>query len=143
MRGIVALAAAAFALSACVTPPASPEVQAAYFGEVPAPPTADQLQGAPLLTNFVWEKIPNGADYTMVYPRDAWAAEVEAVVTLECLVLETRHVACAAGDDGYPQYNFEQAARNLSTQFIMRPLTRDGVPVVGARVKLTVQFRFG
>lgn len=134
------LAILATALASCVTPPASPEQQAAYFGAVPDAPSPEQLAQAELITGFAWASLPNPNDYVMVYPRDAWSAEVQSRVTLECIVQPDLHVACAATDD-QPLYNFEQAARNLSTRFVMQPLTNNGVSVVGRRVKLLVWFR--
>jgi len=134
------LAILATALASCVTPPASPEQQAAYFGAVPDAPSAEQLAQAELVTGYAWASLPDPNDYVMVYPRDAWNAEVQSHVTMECIVLADLHVACTATDD-QPQYNFEQAARNLSTRFVMRPLNNEGVSVVGRRVKLNVWFR--
>lgn len=140
MRGGI-IGGLAFALAACATPPAPPEVQAAHFGPVPEAPSAEMLAAAEVVTNYAWLSRPSNADYIMVYPRDAWFKEVQTTVGLDCLVGDDGGVACAADDDGWPQYDFEQAARNLSTRFRLAPYTRDGVPIAGKRIKISVAFR--
>jgi|CXWL01.1.fsa_nt_gi hypothetical protein len=128
-------------LSACVTPPAPPEVQAAHFGPVPPAPSLEQLASAERVRNWIWSARPRADDYVLLYPRNAWAAEVEARVVLNCIAQEDGSVACAAKDDGMPQYDFEQAARNLSTRFQLAPLTSDGVPIAGKRLVVSISFR--
>lgn len=130
-------------LCGCVTaPPAPPDVQAAHFGPVPAAPSIEQLERAERARNWVWSTRPQANDYILLYPRNAWFAEVEAQVVLNCIALDDGRVACAAKDDGMPQYDFEQAARNLSTRFRLEQLTRDGAPVAGKRIVVVISFRF-
>lgn len=129
-------------MTACATPPVSPEEQAAHFGPVPDAPTAEQLASTDIAANVVWIARPDGADYRLVWPQDAWFAEAEATVGLDCLVRADGTVACAADDDGWPQYNFEQAARFLSTRFRLAPQNRGGESIVGKRIKINISFRF-
>jgi len=129
-------------LSACATPPATPEAQAAHFGPVPEAPSVEQLASTTVATNYTWLARPDGADYRLVWPRDAWYAEAEATVGLDCLIREDGTVACAADDDGWPQYDFEQAARNLSTRFRLATHNRNGNSIVGQRIKINIAFRF-
>lgn len=128
-------------LYACVTPPAPPEVQATHFGPVPPAPSLEQLARAERVRNWIWSARPRADDYAWLYPRNAWFAEVEAQVVLNCIAQSDGGVACVAKDDGMPQYDFEQAARNLSTRFRLAPLTRDGVPIVGKRLVVSISFR--
>jgi hypothetical protein len=140
MRSLFAVIALV-ALVACVTPPESPEAQAAHFGPVPDPPTRQQLLSAKQVTDFVWLSSPQYTDYVLLYPRDAWQAEAEASVQLDCLVREDGSLACAAEDDEWAQYDFEQAARNLSTRFRVASQSRSGEPTSGRRLRIRVAFR--
>lgn len=135
------LAILSLALAACVTPPAPPEVQAAYWGPIPEAPTPQQLAMAPRLTNYVWLSRPDVNDYVMIYPRDAWAQEVEGTVTLACIVQAEGRVACAAGDDGLPKFDFESAARNLSGRFRIGNRAGEAEGIEGRRVDITIAFR--
>ncbi len=127
-------------LGACVTAPAPPEVQAAHFGPVPPAPSIEQLEHAEFARNWVYSARPRVDDYTLLYPRNAWFAQVQTGVVLNCIVQEDGSIACAAKDDGMPEYDFEQAARNLSTQFRLEPLTSDGESVAGKRIVLRIVF---
>jgi hypothetical protein len=119
------IAALAFALGACVTRPATPEEQAAYWGPVPEAPGPQQLAAARLLTDYIWVTRPNVNDYVMIYPRDAWELEIEANVPLSCIVQSDGRLACAAGDDRQPKYDFEQAALNIGTRFRITSRARE------------------
>lgn len=132
----------ALALSACVTAPATPEEQAAYWGPVPDAPSAQALAEAPVLTDYVWAERPNGRDYVMMYPRDAWEAEAESNVTLDCIVQTGGWIACAARDDR-TRFDFEEAARRVSTRFRLSVPGRDVESVVGHRVDVRIWFRIG
>lgn len=139
MRSLLAVIALV-ALTGCVTAPASPEAQAAHFGPIPAAPTREQLISAKALTDHIWLSRPQFTDYVMLYPRNAWEAEIQARVQLDCLVQEGGSLACAAEDDGWPQYDFEQAARNLSTRFRVAPQTGSGEQAAGRRLRVQVAF---
>jgi hypothetical protein len=132
---------AAVLVASCATPPALPEVQAAYFGTLPEPPTSEQLAQAEIIGGLTWRSRPKPDDYVMVYPRDAWEHDVEATVPMDCLIKDDGHLNCAAGDDGLPQYNFEQAARYISTQYQLETGNWQGVAVAGRRLKINVSFR--
>jgi hypothetical protein len=128
-------------LASCATPPAPPEVQAAHFGPLAEPPTNEQLAQAEVIGGLSWRSRPKPDDYVMVYPRDAWEHEVEATVPMDCLIEDDGHINCAAGDDGLPQYNFEQAARYLTTQYQVELENLHGISVAGRRLKIRVAFR--
>jgi hypothetical protein len=141
MRGTWFAAGLALLAASCATPPMSPQEQAAHFGDVPPAPTKEELAGATFAQAYRWIERPTDADYTTVWPQDAWWAEVEASVDLDCLVLANGRVACAASDDGWPQYHFEQGARNLSTRLLM-DTSGENARLVGQRVQVRISFRF-
>lgn len=135
------VAVLALALAACVTtPPATVEQQAAYWGPVPDAPTPEQIAQAEPLTDYVWVQRPDGRDYVMMYPRDAWEKEAQSNVTLDCLVLTGGRLACAARDDR-TRYDFEEAARRISTRFRLDTPGRDVESAVGQSVVVRMWFR--
>ncbi|MCX7357212.1 MAG: hypothetical protein NT015_03550 [Alphaproteobacteria bacterium] len=129
------------ALAGCVTAPLSPEEQAAYWGEPGAPPTESELAGAAYLQNYYWVSLPDTNDYVMIYPRNAWDAEAQGRVQLNCIVQPGGKIACRARDDGQPRYDFERAATMISTRFRLTARGQDLDSIVGYRVDVGVQFR--
>lgn len=108
IAGFVAL------LAACVTPGFPVDLDE-YFGPLPPAPSADELAGADFTTR-VWREHPMHADFAIAYPQIAERDKVEARVILDCIVQPNLRLACAASDDGWPEYDFELAARYLSTR---------------------------
>lgn len=127
-------------LAGCVTPPLSQEEQVAYWGEPPMPPTESELAGAAYLRNYYWVSLPDTNDYVMIYPRNAWDAEAQGRVQLNCIVQRGGKIACRARDDGQPLYDFERAATMISTRFRLAARGQD-LEIVGYRVDVGVQFR--
>lgn len=76
------------------------------------------------------------------YPDRARRLEIEGRVLLECEVLETGLMSeCVVLEETPPDYGFGAAALKMSRLFKMKPMTRDGVPVAGAKVKIPLVFR--
>ena len=89
---------------------------------------------------MVWLEIPSSADYPASYPEAARGTGIVVRVVLDCIVEADYRIACAAADDGFPEYDFEQAALLLATRFRSASRTRppNGVETIGKRVRTSV-----
>lgn len=132
--------ALAAALVGCATAQWTPAAQAAYFGEIPGPPTAEQLAAAELLTSPILEARPTGPDYEVAYPPSAISSRASGSASLDCIVLPDHRLACSALDDGAP-HDFERASLLLSTRFRLAPTDGEGRATAGRRYRLRIAFR--
>ncbi|OQW58134.1 MAG: hypothetical protein A4S17_12035 [Proteobacteria bacterium HN_bin10] len=141
MKWALVAVCSALALAGCATAPAPPEVQAAHFGPVLPAPSPEALANAQLIEGLRWLSRPDANNYIMAYPRDAWFAEAESTVSLSCIIQTDGRFACAAAPDKWPQFDFEQAARNLSTLLRVAPHSFSGEATAGRRFDLRIVFR--
>lgn len=83
-----------------------------------------------------------GVDIGAYYPDRAARLEIEGRVVLDCEVLETGFLTnCQVIEETPPDFEFGAAALRMSRLFRMKPMTRDGVPVAGAKVKVPLVFK--
>lgn len=118
-------------------PPAPPVLVAA-----PPPPTPKPPEPIHVITDPDWLRTPNGDDLARYYPDRAQRNGVEGKATINCAVntggsLVDCHVAAESPAD----QGFGGAAMKMAGAFRMRPETRDGVPVAGARISIPIRFR--
>lgn len=113
-------------------------VEAEGEGARPAP----QPGAAPdVLTNPDWVQRPGGDTMARVYPDRAQRTGVSGRAVIDCTVAASGHLeACKVIDESPAEFGFGAAAIKASGSFRMRPLTRNGVPVSGARVRLPIVF---
>jgi protein TonB len=104
----------------------------------PVPPASAAQQEVPPR----WLHKATGEDVRRVYPPDALQRGVEGIVMVSCQVTEKGEMAeCRVEQEAPAGEGFGDAALKLMPRFLMRPPTRDGVPVAGATVRLPIQFR--
>lgn len=103
---------------------------------------AAAVVGTGVITNPDWDKTPSGDDMARFYPLAAQVAEQTGSATIECAVKADGSVSdCAVTSETPTNWEFGQAALNLAPQFKMKPQTKDGQPVAGAKVRIPVGFR--
>ncbi len=98
---------------------------------------------ARVITQPNWAQQPQGGIPGSGYPRAALAAQVEsALVILECRVGDGgRLTGCSAARETPAGYGFGEAAVALSSGFVMSLWGDDGLPTVGAMVRVPVRYR--
>lgn len=113
-------------------------LQAAAPANAPPPPT----EGRPsVIRNPDWVRRPSGEDLMKVYPKAALQENLAGRVVLNCEVAVSGKLeACSALSEDPPDAGFGEAALKIGALFRMRPQTRDGVPVGGAKVRIPLNF---
>lgn len=140
--------------SAAARPPAiapvpSPSVTPVAAPVVESPPAAQEPLPAPpprpaMITNPDWLQRPSGADLARYFPPRALERGVSGHVVLGCAVTESGALtACGVTDETPAGEGFGQASLRLTSHFRMRPQTRDGAPVGGARVNIPITWTAG
>lgn len=96
---------------------------------------------APVIVRPDWLIKPKGTDVVDVYPPEAVKAGVGGAATIGCAVsVEGRLVDCKVLDEAPAQAGFGEAALKLSERFQMKPMSRDGHPVSGGKVRIPIRF---
>lgn len=94
-----------------------------------------------VITNPDWLKRPSAANMYQVWPGGAYYAHVSGRVVLQCIVNEKgRLKRCEPVEEEPSGWGFGDAAKEMAAQFQMKPMTRDGEPVAGARVRIPLNF---
>jgi protein TonB len=108
----------------------------------PAPPAAAPAPPHPtVIANPDWLHKPSGAEVAMYYPERAMMFSAAGRAELACRVSVNGGLFdCRVTHEAPIDYGFGAAALKLSRLFQMRPLTRDGAPVGGARVTIPIEF---
>lgn len=111
----------------------------------PPPPPAPPAPPAPsVITNPDWVRRPSGADLARFYPSRAASDGTEGSSTIECTVQANgRLTDCSVVSESPAGAGFGRAHVQLASRFQMRPQTRDGAPVGGARVRIPIAWRLG
>ena len=111
----------------------------------PPPPPAPPAPPRPsVITNPDWVSRPSGSDLARFYPPRAAEREIGGRVVLSCTVTESGSLtACSVQSEDPPGQGFGQASLRLTSRFRMRPQTRDGAPVGGARVTIPITWQLG
>jgi TonB family protein len=91
--------------------------------------------------NPSWLRKPTGDEFARVYPRKALVNRVSGRAALNCRVTVTGALeTCVVIDEGPVGFGFGAAALKMSSAFVMRPETVNGVPVTGAQVNIPIVF---
>ena len=95
-----------------------------------------------VVTNPDWESTPTAEDVSRLYPPQT--GRVEGRVRLSCLVASDGRLSeCTVAAESPAQAGFGEAALKMAPLFKMKPQTRDGQPVGGAKVNIPIIFRLG
>lgn len=110
-------------------------LQAAVPGSAPAAPPAS------IITSPDWLHRPTGADVASVFPREAAYKGIEGTATIMCRVsVDGMAVDCAIEREEPIGHGFGAAALQLSSQFRLRPQTKNGIPDGGGRMRIPISF---
>jgi TonB family protein len=124
--------------------PALPPAAAAPVRRMPASyaaPQAPAPAAPPVIYEPDWLVKPQPADIADVYPPEALKAGLEGAATIACAVsAEGRLVDCRLLSETPTDTGFGAAALKLSERFQMKPMSRDGQPVAGGKVRIPFRF---
>ncbi|THD77354.1 MAG: hypothetical protein E7812_15580 [Phenylobacterium sp.] len=88
-----------------------------------------------------WLRKPTAQDLLAVFPREAYAKGRSGAATIECVVgLQGALFDCFVVSEEHPEDHFGAAALALTPQFLMRPASRGGKPVLSL-VRIPVAFK--
>jgi len=97
-----------------------------------------------VITNPDWVRRPDGNDLARFYPSRAASDGTEGSAVIECTVQANGRLAnCSVVSETPSGAGFGRASLQLAPRFQMRPETRDGAPVGGARVRIPIGWRLG
>ncbi|OQW62286.1 MAG: hypothetical protein A4S17_01650 [Proteobacteria bacterium HN_bin10] len=105
----------------------------------PGPP-ARVIQDPSTVTGVRWEEMPDGHDFARLYPREAMRRGVSGRVGLSCIVNEEHRLDCEIIDEDPMEMGFGAATLELSREFRVAPLTEDGTPTIGQRIRRTIRW---
>ncbi|MBV9995457.1 MAG: TonB family protein [Caulobacteraceae bacterium] len=120
-----------------------PETVTFRFTASPLSIQPDVLNHRPaVITHPDWVHQPSADDVTEYYPAAAVRTSMGGRAILECGVgIDELLEYCVVREETPEGYGFGDAALRLSHLFKMRPMTRDGVPVAGAKVVIPIHFQ--
>lgn len=122
------------------TPPPRPTRAAQRTSEAPSLAPAAPEAPAPQVidvVNPVWLALPRHPERR--YPREAFAADVEGAVELDCMVELDGRLTCAIASETPLGWGFGEAALALSREHVMAPLSFQSAPARG-RYRMRVPF---
>jgi protein TonB len=129
-------------------PPVKKEERQEYKGPaivspLPPPPPAPPAPPRPdVISDPDWQSKPDGDKLAELYPPDAADAGITGHTVTDCEVNENGTVKdCRVIEETPKGRGFDRAAIQASKYFRMRPKTRNGAPVGGARVKIALTWR--
>lgn len=99
---------------------------------------------APVITRPVWTEKPSLEDLVRYYPAEAKAAKVGGRAAIACTVAaDGRLDDCTVIGETPAQYQFGDAALQMSRHFRMQPVSADGTPTAGGKVRIPIAFATG
>jgi len=109
---------------------------------VVAPPSPPEPPRPSIISNPDWSRRPNPDDLARFYPDRAQRLEKEGRATLVCKVKANGTLeACQVVAEEPADMGFGDATLKASRLFKMKPQTRDGAPVDGASVRVTLVWK--
>lgn len=101
-------------------------------------------QAPSIIQNPDWLRKPRPEDLLTVWPAEAWRKGLSGKATIGCEVSRMGAlVNCKVLAEEPAGSGFGAAALSLTPQFVMRPMSRDGVPVDGGEVRIPINFVSG
>jgi TonB family protein len=98
----------------------------------------------PVITRPVWTEKPGLEDLARYYPAQAKADKVDGRAAIACTVAaDGRLDDCTVIGETPAQYRFGDAALQMSRRFRMQPVSADGTPTAGGRVRIPIAFATG
>jgi TonB family protein len=108
---------------------------------LPRPPAANDGRSAQTPAPD-WRRKPTAENLARVYPAHAVSANIEGEGIIRCEVTAEGTLAnCFVVAEGPAEEGFGEAALKLAKYFVMRPQTKDGVPVAGGVITIPIRFR--
>ena len=99
-------------------------------------------QSPSIITMPDWESKPTGEDLASVYPAEALRAGLGGRATIACVTTAAGLLDdCRVLAEDPPDAGFGDAALELATRFKMKPMTRDGHPIDGGKVRIPIVFK--
>lgn len=97
--------------------------------------------GAPLIVNPQWDRIPTADEIARFYPMAALKDGLGGRTVIVCAITASGTLRdCKVALEDPAGVGFGAAALDLATMFHMRSKTKDGVPVEGKQVRIPVRF---
>jgi TonB family protein len=97
-----------------------------------------------VLTQPDWLHRPSAADLRSVWPIEALKKGQGGRAVIACLVSDQGVLYdCKVVEETPAGAGFGAAALLMAPQFVMRPMTRDGVPVKGGTIRIPIVFKGG
>lgn len=95
-----------------------------------------------MITNPDWVRRPSAEDLAQYYPDRAQRLGVAGSASLSCSVTAQGTLTeCSVGSEDPADQGFGTAALKMTRLFKMRPMTRDGQPVGGAKINIPIRFQ--
>ena len=105
---------------------------------------ASQAGQGRIVANPDWVSLPNGYDFSRLYPKKAADRGIEGRAVMRCRVETSGALAdCRIARETPPGLGFGQAVLRMAPQFRMKPMSVDGRPVAGGLVMIPVKFALG
>lgn len=106
--------------------------------DVPAPPEPPKPS---LATAPDWLRRPTGADLARNYPRAAIQRGLAGREVMQCTVAADGGLfGCEILEESPADAGFGEATLKMSSLFKMRPMTKDGQPVAGGKIRIPLRF---
>ena len=94
-----------------------------------------------VITNPDWVRVPSGDELASYYPPRAMELGKTGIARMTCTVTAKGTVTdCQLVSEDPADMGFGQAALRMHNLFKMRPQTKDGQPVDGAKVTIPLRF---
>ncbi len=105
-----------------------------------APPPAGRRPA--VITPPQWLRKPSGEDMRRYYPAAAFEGKVEGRAVIECVVTADGTMTdCKVVEETPAGQGFGAASLRVASRFRMRTTTLDGIPVMGAHVRIPLNWR--